>query len=129
MGWVDDPCPSWYFGCDRVDRRCRHGVSDGFPDGVQSGQGTVYLQQAAHSKGTKIDGREPEVVDDRAEQFFGALVIAGVVQELVVKPLTPVQLRKFGEAAATIVQAIDTADRARKLSDPQSQGQTNDCQT
>jgi len=42
---------------------------------------------------------------------------AHLVQELVVEPLTPVQLQQLGEAAAIIVQAIDTADHARKLSD------------
>jgi DNA-binding MarR family transcriptional regulator len=45
---------------------------------------------------------------------------AQLVQELVVQPLSPVQLQQLGEAAATVVQAIDTANRARKLSDAQS---------
>ena len=54
---------------------------------------------------------------------------AHLVRELVVKPLTPTQLQQLGEAAATIVQAIDTADRARKRSDAQLPGHTNDCQT
>jgi DNA-binding MarR family transcriptional regulator len=54
---------------------------------------------------------------------------ARLVQELVVEPLTPVQLEQLGEAAATIVQAVDTADRARKLSDTQSPDQSNDGQT
>jgi DNA-binding MarR family transcriptional regulator len=54
---------------------------------------------------------------------------AHLVQELVVEPLTPVQLQQLGEAAASIVQAIDAADRARKQSDAQSPDQTNDCQT
>ena len=39
----------------------------------------------------------------------------------------PVQLQQLGEAAATIVRAIDTANRARKLSDAQSSGPTEDC--
>ena len=42
---------------------------------------------------------------------------AHLVRELVVEPLSPVQLQELGEAAATIVQAIDTANRASKLSD------------
>jgi hypothetical protein len=117
-------------------------VRDGLSDGVQSGQGSVYLHQAAHSKGTEVDGREPEAVDDRAEQFFGVLVVAGekkirgaapghaqLVQELVVEPLSPVQLQQLGEAAATVVQAIDTANRARKLSDAQSPDSTEECPT
>lgn len=37
---------------------------------------------------------------------------AHLVQELVIKPLSPVQLQQLGEAAATVVQAIDTASRA-----------------
>jgi DNA-binding MarR family transcriptional regulator len=53
---------------------------------------------------------------------------ARLVRELVVEPLNPVQLQQLGEAAATIVQAIDTANRARKLSDAQSPGRTKDCQ-
>ena len=32
-----------------------------------------------------------------------------MVQELVVEPLSPVQLQQLGEAAAAVVQAIDTA--------------------
>jgi DNA-binding MarR family transcriptional regulator len=45
---------------------------------------------------------------------------ARLVQELVVEPLSPEQLQQLGEAASTVVQAIDTANRARKPSDPQS---------
>jgi DNA-binding MarR family transcriptional regulator len=45
---------------------------------------------------------------------------ARLVQELVVRPLSPVQLKHLGEAAAVVVQAIDTANRARKLSDGQT---------
>jgi DNA-binding MarR family transcriptional regulator len=44
---------------------------------------------------------------------------AHLVQELVVQPLSPVQLQQLGEAAAAVVQAIDTANRTRKLSDAQ----------
>jgi DNA-binding MarR family transcriptional regulator len=47
---------------------------------------------------------------------------AHLVRELVVEPLSPVQLQELGEAAATIVQAIDTANRASKLSDAYSPG-------
>jgi DNA-binding MarR family transcriptional regulator len=54
---------------------------------------------------------------------------AHLVQELVVEPLSPVQLQQLGEAAATVVQAIDTANRARKLSDAQSPDPTEDCPT
>jgi DNA-binding MarR family transcriptional regulator len=53
---------------------------------------------------------------------------ADLMQELVVEPLSPVQLQQLGEAAAAIVQAIDTANRARKLSDAQSPDLTEDCQ-
>ncbi|HEX4559315.1 MAG TPA: MarR family transcriptional regulator [Mycobacterium sp.] len=42
------------------------------------------------------------------------------VQELVIAPLTPVQLQQLGKAAATVVQAIDTAKRTRKLSEAPS---------
>ncbi|MEO8815590.1 MAG: MarR family transcriptional regulator [Mycobacterium sp.] len=45
---------------------------------------------------------------------------AQLVQELVVEPLSPVQFQQLGEAAATVVQAIDTANRPRKLTDAQS---------
>jgi DNA-binding MarR family transcriptional regulator len=45
---------------------------------------------------------------------------ARLVQELVIQPLSPVQVQQLGEAAAAVVQAIDTANRARKLSDGQS---------
>ena len=50
-----------------------------------------------------------------------------MVQELVVEPLSPVQLQQLGEAAATVVQAMDAANRARKL-DAQSPDSTEDCQ-
>jgi len=39
---------------------------------------------------------------------------ARLVQELVVEPLSPVQLQQLGEAAAAVVKAIDAANRARK---------------
>jgi len=52
---------------------------------------------------------------------------AQLVQELVVEPLSPVQLRQLGEAAAMVVKAIDTASRAGKLSDAQSSDPTEDC--
>jgi DNA-binding MarR family transcriptional regulator len=42
---------------------------------------------------------------------------ARLVQQLVVQPLTAAQLQHLGEAAAAVVQAIDSANRARKLSD------------
>jgi len=42
---------------------------------------------------------------------------AHLVQELVVQPLSAVQLQQLGEAAAAVVQAIDTANRTGKLSD------------
>jgi DNA-binding MarR family transcriptional regulator len=51
---------------------------------------------------------------------------AHLVQELVVEPLSPVQLQQLGEAAAAVVQAIDTANRARKLSDAQSPDPADD---
>ncbi len=54
---------------------------------------------------------------------------AQLVQELVVEPLSPVQLQQLGEGAATVVQAIDTANRARKLSDAQSPDPAEDCPT
>lgn len=40
---------------------------------------------------------------------------ARLVRELVVQPLGTAQLEKLGEAAAAVVQAIDTATRARQL--------------
>ncbi|MGH3957391.1 MarR family winged helix-turn-helix transcriptional regulator [Mycobacterium sp.] len=40
-----------------------------------------------------------------------------LVQELVIKPLSPVQLQQLGEAAAAVGQAIETAGRSRKRSD------------
>jgi DNA-binding MarR family transcriptional regulator len=45
---------------------------------------------------------------------------ARLVQELVVQPLSRVQLQQLGEAAAAVVQAIDKANRTRKLSDGQT---------
>lgn len=42
---------------------------------------------------------------------------AQLVRDLVVEPLGPVRLQQLGEAAATVVQAIETADRVRKQSD------------
>lgn len=54
---------------------------------------------------------------------------ARLVRELVVEPLNPVQLQQLGEAAARVVQAVDTANRARKPSDAQSPESTEDCQT
>lgn len=54
---------------------------------------------------------------------------ARLVQELVVEPLSPVQLQQLGEAAATVVQAIDTAHRARKLLDAQRPDPAEDRQT
>jgi DNA-binding MarR family transcriptional regulator len=42
---------------------------------------------------------------------------AQLVQEQVVEPLSPMQLQQLGEAAATVVQVIDIANRARKRSD------------
>jgi DNA-binding MarR family transcriptional regulator len=39
---------------------------------------------------------------------------AELVQQLVVRPLTSVQLQQLGEAAAAVVQAIDTDNRIRK---------------
>lgn len=39
---------------------------------------------------------------------------ARLVRELVVEPLSPVQLQQLGSAAATIVEAVDTASRVRK---------------
>jgi DNA-binding MarR family transcriptional regulator len=54
---------------------------------------------------------------------------AHLVQKLVIEPLRPAQLQQLGQAAATVVQAIDTANRARKLSDAQSPDSTKDCQT
>ncbi|WP_424398497.1 MarR family winged helix-turn-helix transcriptional regulator [Mycobacterium sp.] len=41
---------------------------------------------------------------------------AELVQQLVVEPLSAAQLRHLGEAAAAVVQAIDTANRGRKQS-------------
>jgi DNA-binding MarR family transcriptional regulator len=49
-----------------------------------------------------------------------------LVQELIVQPLSPVQLRDLGQAAATVVQAIATADRARKASDTASPAKVSD---
>jgi hypothetical protein len=43
---------------------------------------------------------------------------AQLVQDLVVQPLSPAQLKQLGEAAAAVVQAID--DRVPKLSDGQT---------
>ncbi|MGH3556838.1 MAG: MarR family winged helix-turn-helix transcriptional regulator [Mycobacterium sp.] len=54
---------------------------------------------------------------------------AHLVQELVIKPLSPVQLQQLGEAAATVVQAIDTVNHAGKPSDAQSPDLAEDCQT
>src|SRR5262245_31197000 len=54
---------------------------------------------------------------------------ARLVRELVVEPLSPAQLQQLGEAAATVVQAIYTANRARKRSDAQSPESTDDSQT
>lgn len=42
---------------------------------------------------------------------------AHLVRELVIEPLSPGQLQQLGEAAATVVQAIDTANHAQKPSD------------
>jgi hypothetical protein len=50
---------------------------------------------------------------------------AQLVQELVVEPLSPMQLQQLGEAAATVVQAIDIANRARKRSDALSPDSTD----
>ena len=52
---------------------------------------------------------------------------AHLVQELVVRPLSPVQFQQLGEAAGTVVQAIDAASRGRKL-DAQSPDSTDDGQ-
>jgi len=82
-------------------------VTDGLPDGVQPGQRTVNLHQAAHSKGTEINGREPEVVDDRAEPFFGVLVVAGVEQD----PTTGVGDGIGGNFGA--VQVVERLDDVR----------------
>ena len=82
MSWVDGPGAGRQFGgCDGVVRHFRHGVRDGLADGVQSGQRTVHLHQAAHLQRAKVDGGDPEALDDRAEQFFGVLVVAGVEQD------------------------------------------------
>jgi DNA-binding MarR family transcriptional regulator len=54
---------------------------------------------------------------------------ARLVQALVVEPLTPVQLQQLGEAAARVVRAVYTTNRARKLPDAQSPESTEDCQT
>lgn len=53
---------------------------------------------------------------------------AQLVQDLVVGPLRPAQLQQLGEAAATVVQAIDTANRASKTPDAQSLDPTEDRQ-
>ncbi|MGH3969233.1 MAG: MarR family winged helix-turn-helix transcriptional regulator [Mycobacterium sp.] len=55
-----------------------------------------------------------------------ALGHAQLVQKLVVEPLSTVQLQQLGEAAATVVQAIDTANRTGKTSDAQSPDSTDD---
>lgn len=52
---------------------------------------------------------------------------AQLVQELLVQPLTPAQLQQLGEAAAAVVEAIDKANRARKLSDALSPDPAEDC--
>jgi DNA-binding MarR family transcriptional regulator len=41
---------------------------------------------------------------------------AELVRQLVVQPLSAAQLQQLGEAAAAVVQAIDTANRGRKQS-------------
>lgn len=43
-----------------------------------------------------------------------ALGHAQLVQQLVVQPLSPVQLQQLGEAAAKVVHAIEAASRGRK---------------
>lgn len=53
---------------------------------------------------------------------------AQLVQELVVKSLTPVQLRQLGKAASAVVQAIETSNRTRKP-DVRSSDWTEDRQT
>jgi DNA-binding MarR family transcriptional regulator len=47
---------------------------------------------------------------------------AQFVQRVVVRSLSPARLGQLGEAAAAVVQAIDAADRTRKLAEPQSPG-------
>ena|SRR5271165_6650571 len=44
-----------------------------------------------------------------------ALGHAQLVQELVVKPLSPAQLQQLGKAAGAVVQAIETSNRSRKV--------------
>jgi DNA-binding MarR family transcriptional regulator len=54
---------------------------------------------------------------------------ARLVQEVVIRPLSALQLRHLGDAAATVVHAIDTANRTRKLADAQSPDSPEDCPT
>jgi hypothetical protein len=39
---------------------------------------------------------------------------AQLVQELVVKPLSPLQFQQLGKAAGAVVRAIETSSRTRK---------------
>jgi DNA-binding MarR family transcriptional regulator len=54
---------------------------------------------------------------------------AKLMRELVIEPLSPVQLQQLGEAAAIVVQAVYTAKRARKPFRAQSPESTEDSQT
>jgi hypothetical protein len=52
---------------------------------------------------------------------------ARLVQEVVIKPLSTLQLRHLGDAAATVVHAIDAASRIRKLADAQPPDSPEGC--
>jgi hypothetical protein len=77
-------------------------------------------RRRGHLQGTRVDGGEPEALDHRAEQFFGALVVASVKQDAPASAGDGV-VSKFGgvtimatrkrHSPEQVVRKLTTADR------------------